>query len=96
MRSRIISLLSFIVCLIIVILEIFIINYDSTSGREYEKLKKDLKELEMTNSLLTQKVASNSSLTTIAVKAKLLGFDVKKSVISLYNPQPLAAIANTL
>lgn len=79
-----------------IVLQLFILNYDSTSGADFENVYNRLKEIKTANELLSQQVASSSSVTAIAVKAKELGFDSKKSIVSLYSPQPLAAIANTL
>jgi|SRR3989344_7831237 len=88
--------LSFILCIIFIILQVVILNYDSTNGRQFDKISRELKEIEIANSLLSQKVASASSMLTIVNKAKLLGFNSKKAIVSLYSPQPLAAIQNTL
>ncbi|OGG18045.1 hypothetical protein A3D78_00930 [Candidatus Gottesmanbacteria bacterium RIFCSPHIGHO2_02_FULL_39_14] len=85
----------FISCLFI-ILKVSIVNFDSTSGREFENLTSMLKKLQYENALLSQKVASASSILTITQKAKLLGFNQQKTLISLYGPQSLAAAENGL
>ena len=94
--SKILSVSAVAVCLVLIVSQLYILNYDSTSGRDYENIFKELKELKTSNELLSQAVASESSMVTIAAKAKELGFNSEKSIVSLYSPQPLAAIANTL
>lgn len=82
--------------LFIIFLQVVILNYDSTSGKEYEKITKSLDQLETENILLETKIASNSSIMAISNKAESLGFISKNSVISLYGPQPLAALQGKL
>jgi len=79
-----------------VIFRVVILNYDSTKGVEYELLNLKLKSLEIENSLLSQRIASSSSIISLSQKAKLLGFKSDTEIVSLYGPQPLAAVANTL
>lgn len=94
--KKIFIICTFLICLIFIFLQIFLINYDSTSGREYEKISLRIRELELNNGILSQKVASASSMTSIITNAKLLGFDSKKAIVSFYSPQPLAAVSNKL
>ena len=89
-------ILPLILCILFIILQVVILNYDSTSGHEYEKLTSSLKELEVQNSMLEQQVASVSSILSIAQKAENLGFSTRRTVLSLYGPQPLAAMGSTL
>ena len=89
-------LFSALICIVFIVLQVIILNFDSTSGREFDKITQNLKKLEFTNSLLSQKVASASSLVSISDKAKLMGFNSANSTISLYSPQPLAQAQNTL
>ncbi|OGG03307.1 hypothetical protein A2W14_03770 [Candidatus Gottesmanbacteria bacterium RBG_16_37_8] len=79
-----------------IILQIVIVNFDSTSGREYDKLTKEVKQLQYENALFEQKIASSSSLITLTSKAKLLGFNSQTSLVSFHIAQPLAAIGNVL
>lgn len=82
--------------LIFIFLQVIILNYDSTSGKEYELITVSIDQLETENILLETKIASNSSILAISNKADSLGFISNKSVISLYGPQPLAALQSTL
>lgn len=89
---KIMPFFSLVICVLIMVLLVIFRNYDSTSGKVYDQLNLELKEIEVSNSILSQKVASSSSIITIAQKAKLLGFISNKAVVSFYGPQPLAAV----
>lgn len=88
-KSKII--LSIFLNALLIFLQILIVNFDSTSGKEFDRLSSSLKEIQYENALLSQKIASESSILSIARKAEKLGFNSNKTVVSLYNPQPLAA-----
>ena len=85
------TLIAMIISSLFVVLHVMIVNYDSTSGREFERYSSILKKLQYENAQLTQKVASASSIMTIGQKAKMLGFNSQKSLVSFFGPQPLAA-----
>ena len=94
--KKILTFFSLIMTVMFVIFRVVILNYYSTKGVEYELLNLKLKSLEIENSLLSQRIASSSSIISLSQKAKLLGFKSDTEIVSLYGPQPLAAVANTL
>ena len=94
-RSKL-PITSFVICVLLVISLVIIRNFDSTQGREFDKLKTRLEGVEVENSILQQKVASASSILTISQKAEGIGFTSTKSVVSLYVPQPIARAGSTL
>ena len=85
-----------IVCFILLVIQVLIRNYDSTYGKEYDELNSTLKDLEVSNSLISRQVASQSSILAISQKAESYGFLQNQKIVSFYGPQPLAAAGNTL
>lgn len=85
-----VSLLTFAV------VKVLLLNYDSTYGQQYKNLNEKLKKLENENQVLAQKIASQSSIMVIALKAKDLGLTPSKLSVALNSPQPLANLPNTL
>lgn len=82
-------LISFI--LIAVVCEVFILNKYSNMGDKLTVINKKIEESETKNNRLSQKIASSSSMVTIADKAKNYGLVSSSEVLSLNTSFPLAA-----
>ena len=72
------------------ILQVVILNRDSTVGEEYTSLTKEIEKVEKENSRLAQQIASASALTTISAKSKEYGFGSTPKIVSLHSPLPIA------
>lgn len=78
------------------VLKVLLLNYDSTYGQKYKDLHEKLKMLETENTVLAQKIASESSIMVIALKAQDIGLIQSKLSVALNSPLPLANLPNTL
>ncbi len=74
----------------VALLQVVILNRDSTSGENLVKINKEIEKVEKENIKLSQQIASASSLTTISQKAKQLGFISALKIVSLSSPPKLA------
>ncbi len=74
-----------------VICEVFILNIYSNMGDKLTLINKKINESETENNIVSQKIASSSSMVTIADKAKNYGLDYSSKVLSLGTSFPLAA-----
>lgn len=75
---------------IVALLQVVILNRDSTSGENLVKIHKETEKAEKENIKLSQQIASASSLTTISQRAKLYGFISSQKIVSLSSPPKLA------
>jgi cell division protein FtsL len=65
-------------------------NRISTTGIELAKLQNELRDVKRQNTLLREKILSQSSLTEIASKAGELGFVEAKNTVFISHPLPIA------
>jgi len=72
------------------IIQVAISNMVSTAGIELDYLQSEIAKYKKENTLIEEKVLSESSLTNISKKAKKLGLVEANSKIYLTNPLPLA------
>jgi hypothetical protein len=70
--------------------QIILINFYSTFGEKLSELKIQTEKIEDDNTLISQKIASSSSLLAISIKAKESGLIDNTSIIHLSEPQPIA------
>lgn len=77
-------------CLILAVVQVMILNKDSTSGELLTKMKAEIKLYENENIELAQKIASSSSITTIAERARKQGMTEGSRLVSLSSPLPIA------
>lgn len=71
--------------------EVFILNRHSTIGDELTHINKKISEIEKENDIISQKVASASSIAYISQQAKQYGLASSSKILSLGTPLPLAA-----
>lgn len=76
--------------IVLSVVRIFISNNISTSGIVLGKMQKQIESYELENSLLAEKLFSQSSLTNIAQKAYDLGYQEQKSELVITNKLPVA------
>lgn len=90
--KRPIQFVMFIALIIIAlcVVRIGIENSISTTGVELSGLQKGIESYKKSNVLLEERYLKESSLTTIATKAKERGFIAAKSQMYLSTPLPLA------
>lgn len=77
--------------LISVVCEVFILNIYSNTGDKLNLINRKIDETETGNNRISQKIASSSSMITIADKAKNYGLVNSSRVLSLTTSLPLAA-----
>lgn len=85
----IITALVFII-LTLSVVRIFISNNVSTSGMVLEKVTKELNKYKLENSIITEKLYTMASLTSVSDKAYELGFVDSKSGFVLNKQVPVA------
>ena len=91
------SKFNLIVALAVVVLavvQVVILNFNSTSGEQLRSLTLKILETESQNNILLQEIASASAIATISVRAKEIGFIQNKNVLSLSSSKPLALSQN--
>jgi len=76
--------------LFLVLTQLYLLNSLSTFGNKVSKLEKDLYVLVAENDKIEESIASASSVTTLSVKAKILGLNVSPPSITLNGPIPIA------
>lgn len=76
--------------LILSVVRTFISNNVSTSGVLLGKAQEQIDKYKLENTLLEEKLYTQSSLTSIAVKADKLGYTDKKTDFVLTNQYPVA------
>ena len=87
------ALLISILIIIVITLSVvktFISNNVSTSGVLLGKAQEEISTYKLENTLLAEKLYTESSLTSIAVKADKLGYIDKKTDFVLTNQYPVA------
>lgn len=84
------NILLVIFCIALTIIQLIILNKDSTSGENLTKMKAEIGNYDEENILLSQKIASSSSIVSISSKAKNLGFNDTNNSLSLNGPIPIA------
>ena len=89
--SRIIKLL-FIVFLVILMLEIWVVNRLTTYGNKIQELKLTRASLELENQILENQIAQISSMLTTETKASLLGFESIKNIEYIKTPNLASAL----
>ena len=72
------------------VVKTFISNNVSTSGVLLGKAEEQISNYKLENTLLEEKLYTESSLTTIAIKADKLGYTDKKTDFVLTNQYPVA------
>ncbi|KKS98578.1 MAG: hypothetical protein UV73_C0001G0099 [Candidatus Gottesmanbacteria bacterium GW2011_GWA2_43_14] len=94
--EKFIKIASLTVAVLSIAVHVVLFNYDSTYGRKYREINSEIERMETENLILSQKIASSSSIASIAQKAETLGFNSSPQVVSLAKPQPIADIGKTL
>ncbi len=69
---------------------IFISNTSALQSIDVTKIKAEIAEVSESNMALSAQVLKYSSYATIASRAAELGFESNKSIVSVYDPIPLA------
>jgi len=80
----------FLIILGLALVQIGLSNKIATTGEQLTALQNEIDVYKKENTILNQKLLSASSLTTIAAKAKKLGFVDDNTQIDLSAPLPLA------
>lgn len=75
----------------LVVLEVFILNFHSTSGDRLSAISREIDELEIENDRISQNIASFSSMLVVADKAKQFGLASTTKILSIGSSYPLAA-----
>lgn len=81
---------------ILAIFQVLILNKESTVGEKLTIVMEEIKETELENSRLMQKIASSSSMVTISTKAKGYGLTNNQITLSLSSPLPIALLRSAL
>ncbi len=87
---RPINILLTIFSIFFAILQVILLNFDSTSGTVLSKLNDETDKIEIDNIKLNQEIASASAIVTISVKASELGLIQNQKLISLNGALPIA------
>lgn len=75
---------------VLAIFQVVTLNRDSTTGEKLRNILVEIEEVKKENNRLSQKIASASSLATIAVKAQHSGLTPIKETIAISTSLPLA------
>lgn len=84
-----------VVAVALMVLELVVTNELATLGNKVKAIEVKIESLQEENELLSQEVASSSSLVTIATRAKDLGFIKSSSTVS-FAPEQLPVALNQL
>ena len=83
-----------IICVILIIvfavLQVFLLNQDSTLGAQLTDLQLKEGEIVNINYHIEQQIASASALSTIVVKAGIYGFNSKQNIVYISSSLPIA------
>lgn len=79
-----------ITVLVLSIFKTFVSNRISTSGAALGSIEEKISEYKTENALISEKLYTLSSLTSVSEKADKLGFVEEKSSFVLTNPVPIA------
>lgn len=77
-----------------IILQVVLLNYDSTSGKKLSIMMESINKAEKENISLNQKIASISAMAVISEKAIAEGLTDQRKIVSLTSPLPIAAAKN--
>lgn len=77
-------------CGILMVIQLFILNKDSTAGESLADMKEQIMTTENENITLSQNIASASAIAAITVKAKEQGFAEGNKTLSVNGPIPIA------
>lgn len=77
-------------CIIFAIVQVFLLNSMSTYGSKLNKLDEKIRDLSVTNDILSEKIASESSVLALSLKAKELGLNTNLPALTLLGPIPVA------
>jgi hypothetical protein len=94
-KSRRINIVVIVATIVLSIAQVFILNYNSTSGEKLRSVNIKIAEINDDNNRLVQEIASASAIATIAIKAQEIGFAPNISVLSLNSPLPIALSKHT-
>lgn len=89
-RGKLLTISLIAVSMVLALIQVVILNLDSTHGERQSILSKKIETLEAENNKLTQKIASSSALSNLSIKAKERGFILSANIVSLGAPVPLA------
>lgn len=70
--------------------QVFLLNSLSTYGSNINNIEKDITTISQENDDIEQSIASASSVTTLDIKAKEMGFYISLPLLSLQGPIPVA------
>lgn len=80
--------------IILMVVQVLIFNKDSTNGKKLKDINRETKDIEEQNVLLTQQIASASSISTISNLAVGYGFNSTSNIVSLSGALPIASAKN--
>ena len=92
--KKLITILNIVIIITFIVMQVLILNHDSTSGQKLNLLLTEIEKVEKRNISLNQKIASVSAVASISQRASVYGFTTEREVISLTGPLPIAAVAN--
>lgn len=92
MKIKLATINIYLIALIAVaaIFQVVILNWNSTTGVEINRVLERIEKIEKENKRLSQQIASSSAIITILTKAKESGFTNSQLIVSLATPLPLA------
>lgn len=79
-------------CMVCALLQVGILNRDSTSGERLTKIYAEIEAVEQENERLTYQIASASALATIATQSRQQGFTVQATSMALSPALPIAFV----
>jgi hypothetical protein len=91
-----INIFYIIAVIVMAIMQVVILNGNSTSGEKLTVLSRDIQTIENENTSLSQQIASASALTTLSTKAQAYGYTNTRITLSLTQPLPIAFSGSTL
>lgn len=80
-----------LIIIFLIFWEVIILNKHSTMGDMLTLFNRNIDKYENENNLLSQKIASSSSMITIAQKAQEYGLDSSSKIFALTSSAPLAS-----
>lgn len=85
------------IAILLAVLQVILLNNDSTSGEQLTSFTREVDRLANENSRLRQEIASASALIAVSAQAQLYGYTEQKEIVSLTSPLPVAfTIRNNL
>jgi hypothetical protein len=85
-----INVIIIIASVILAVVQVVILNLNSTKGERLSLITEDIGIINNLNSQLQQEIASASALANISTKAKDFGFVQNKQVLSMGSSVPIA------